>query len=87
MVIFFKKHRSNAAKIIGIALFVFLMFVNLQITTKSLNKGEGINLIGLKLSLTSQSTYAEGFSACCIAIGYICYWGDTELPDYRECNP
>ncbi len=57
MSIFFRKHRSKAAKIAGIAFFALLMFVNIQVTTNPSKSGD-INLLGLKFSLITPSASA-----------------------------
>jgi len=62
-----KKHFSKTAKICATALFVLLMFVNLQITTNP-NKNGDINLFGVKLSLFTSSAYAYGEGLFCIDI-------------------
>jgi len=85
MSLFFKKHRSKTAMIAGIALFVILMFVNLQIST-SPNKNGNINLIGLKLSLATPSAYAEPATCCTAATGYICSKSDKDYQDQKPCK-
>ncbi len=59
MSIFIRKHRSKAAKIIGIAFFVLLMFVNIQVNTNPSKSGD-IDLFGLKVSLFTPTLYASG---------------------------
>ncbi len=59
MSIFFRKHRSKAAKIAGIAFFALLMFVNIQLTTNPSKSGD-IDLFGLKISLITPTTIASG---------------------------
>ncbi|MFA3782606.1 hypothetical protein ABRY23_06015 [Melioribacteraceae bacterium 4301-Me] len=59
MVQLIKKHRSKAAELVGAALFVLLMFFNLQIATNPNSNGD-IDLFGLKISLFAPSVYATG---------------------------
>lgn len=59
MGIFFNKQRSKAAKIIGVAFFALLMFVNIQLTTNPTKSGD-IDLFGIKISLITPSAYASG---------------------------
>ena len=70
MALFFKKNRSKAAKLAGAALFVLLMFVNLQITTNP-NKSGDLDLLGIKISLFTQTAYAYGHDPFC---NQSCYW-------------
>lgn len=91
-----KRHRSKAAKVTGAALFVLLLFVNIQIATDSSSKGD-IDLFGMKLSLFTP-TYASGQNYK-LSIGGGCppgcqsteiypsggYWGSCHLPG-SECS-
>jgi len=54
MITFFKGRWSKKAKLFGVAVFVFLLFFNVQILTSLNNKGD-INLLGIKISLYSAS--------------------------------
>jgi len=74
VVFFFKKHWTKAAKILGVAFFALLMFVNLQLTNNP-NKAGDIDLGGLKILLTSPSAYAEGGYSC--SVGTVCPDGHT----------
>ncbi len=89
MALFLKKNRSKAAKLAGAALFVLLMFVNLQITTNP-NKNGDIDLFGLKVSLFTPSAYAydpcPGGPACDIYNMNCHIWGVHEC-GYILCNP
>ncbi|MGA7837828.1 MAG: hypothetical protein WB996_07665 [Ignavibacteriaceae bacterium] len=53
-----KRHRSKAAKVAGAALFILLMFLNMQLTINPNNNGD-IDLFGLNISLGVSSTYAK----------------------------
>jgi len=73
-----KKSRSKAAKIAGAALFILLMFVNLQITTNPNSKGD-IDLFGLKISLFTPSAYATGSGSYCYY--WSTYWQGCVWPE------
>ncbi|MFA3782604.1 hypothetical protein ABRY23_06005 [Melioribacteraceae bacterium 4301-Me] len=80
-----KKHRSKAAKLVGAALFVLLMFFNLQIATNPNNNGD-IDLFGLKISLFTPSVYATAADCCQQRMGYICSTNHKDWVDYIPCK-
>jgi hypothetical protein len=61
MVKIVKQHWSKGTKILGAVVFVFLMFFNIKLSTRSTASSD-INLGGIKLTLVSPSTYADGYS-------------------------
>lgn len=65
-----KTRAQKAGKFLGIALFAFLMFFNIKFAVSDDTSGD-IDLLGLKVSVFTNSTYASGGS--CIDICWIDY--------------
>ncbi len=69
-----KTRAQKAAKLLGIALFAFLMFFNIKFALGDNSNGD-IDLFGLKVSVFTNSTYASGGSCidiCLIDYRYTC---------------
>jgi hypothetical protein len=54
-----KTRAQKAGKFLGIALFAFLMFFNIKFAVSDDTSGD-IDLLGLKVSVFTNSTYASG---------------------------
>jgi hypothetical protein len=63
-----KQHWSKGTKILGAAVFILLMFFNLQIAIHPNRKGK-IDLFGVELSLVTPSAFAEGTGQNCETAG------------------
>ena len=57
MSVFAKSRAKKAGRIVGIALFVFLMVFSVRFSLGEHSNGD-IHLFGLKVSVTTTSTYA-----------------------------
>jgi hypothetical protein len=73
MTFFVRKTRPKVTVIMGLVIFILMMFVNLKISAGSAKSG-AINLDGIKLELVSPSAYAEGYSC---SVGTVCSDGHT----------
>ena len=81
-----KTRAQKAGKFLGIALFAFLMFFNIKFAVSDDTSGD-IDLLGLKVSVFTNSTYAtSGGADCCIrAAQYICSTNHADYIDYKPC--
>lgn len=81
---------QKAAKLLGIALFAFLMFFNIKFAVSDNSSGD-IDLFGLKLSIFSNTSYAYGSDSgtCCPEIGSSCVIGNyvRENAYYKSEGP
>lgn len=80
MALYFKKHWSKGAKIAGAIFFAVLMFVNIKLTTDPNASGD-IDLLGLKLSLYTPSTYACS-GTCCPQTDAVCIVGSIYINNH-----
>ncbi|MGQ9798056.1 MAG: hypothetical protein ACUVRG_02010 [Ignavibacterium sp.] len=71
-----KTRAQKAAKFLGIALFVFLMFFNIKFALSDNSSGD-IDLFGLKVSVFTSNSYVSGSDAgtCCKENGSTCVIG------------
>ena len=76
-----KTRAQKAGKFLGIALFAFLMFFNIKFAVSDDTSGD-IDLLGLKVSVFTNSTYASQWY-CIPAYGYICCVGDNCMVDWK----
>ncbi len=76
-----KTRAQKIGKLLGIALFAFLMFFNIKFAVSDNANGD-IDLFGLKVSVFTNSTYATQFD-CIPAYGYICCVGDYCAVDWK----
>jgi|SRR5690554_3216350 len=83
-----KSRAKKAGKIVGIALFVFLMFFNIKFAVGDYSNGD-IDLFGLKVSVLTSSTYATGPGCDTRDCAWCCgcfSWG-YDACTYMYCNP
>ncbi|HMN18901.1 MAG TPA: hypothetical protein PKD03_14905 [Ignavibacteriaceae bacterium] len=74
-----KTRAQKAGKFLGIALFAFLMFFNIKFAVSDDSSGD-IDLFGLKVSVFTNSTYAEKQSSYCTTWDPVltwCWWSPS----------
>jgi len=76
-----KTRAQKAGKFLGIALFAFLMFFNIKFAVSDDTSGD-IDLLGLKVSVFTNSTYASGTCWFTCYPG-ICCVGDNCMVDWK----
>jgi len=76
-----KSGAKKAGKIVGIALFVFLMFFNIKFAAGDSSNGD-IDLFGLKVTIFTPSAYATG----CIYCQDVGCFGGTTLCAQFQCK-